>query len=147
MWLTLWKFLNPFCSHFVFTQQNYSHCLSVQLVHWQLHMQDLAYRKANVTGSPWDLPSERPKAQSSCAEARRAACLCRSVFSAFGPSWVLILASFSWWFSEKLCLCWVYIAIKFAQLLLSLPLPSLVINQDCTVVDSFLFSFPPFWSE
>lgn len=40
-------------------------------------------------------PSERPEAQSSCAEGRRAGCLCRSVFSAFRPSWVLILASFS----------------------------------------------------
>lgn len=52
-----------------------------------------------------------------------------------------MLASLNGWFSGNSYLLCVYIAIRVTVLWLSLSLTSLVINQDCTVVDSY-FRFP-----
>lgn len=149
MWFTLWKYLNPLCSHFSFTQQKWSYSLYVQRAYWQLHMQPIAHCKAKTTTIPWNFPIMKVRSPEQQCRGRRAwMALQVCVFSlqAFRIQ-ALMPASLSWWFSGKLCLCCVYIAIKFTLLWLSLSPPSLVINQDCTAVDSFLFSFPPFWSE
>lgn len=116
----------------------------MQRVYWWPHVQHVAYCKAGATASPWDLPSKEvwgPEQQCGVKRGWMAVQVCVFSLQDFRIQ-TLMLASLSWWFSGNLDLLCVFIAIKFTLLWLSLSRTSLVINQDCTVVNFLIFISP-----